>query len=45
MCEKADISDVYEDIELTSRVSRERAHNFYTKNGFEKSSFKFKMKL
>jgi len=34
-----------EAIELTSRISRERAHNFYIKNGFAKNSFKFKMKL
>lgn len=32
-------------IELTSNFSRERAHNFYIKNGFEKNSFKFKMEL
>ena len=32
-------------IELTSNFSRERAHDFYTKNGFEKVSFKFKMEL
>ena len=32
-------------IELTSGLSRERAHNFYIKNGFKKGSFKFKMEL
>lgn len=32
-------------IELTSGLSREKAHNFYIKNGFKKGSFKFKMKL
>jgi Acetyltransferases len=32
-------------IELTSNFTRERAHNFYIKNGFEKGSYKFKMKL
>ncbi len=32
-------------IELTSGFSRERAHNFYIKNGFNKGSFKFKMNL
>jgi len=32
-------------IELTSNFSRERAHNFYMKNGFKKGSFKFKLEL
>jgi len=32
-------------IELTSSFSRERAHNFYEKNGFKKGSYKFKMEL
>lgn len=32
-------------IELTSNFSRERAHNFYIKNGFKRDSYKFKMKL
>jgi len=32
-------------IELSSHISREGAHRFYFKSGFEKSSFKFKMKL
>ena len=32
-------------IELTSSFERERAHNFYIKNGFKKGSFKFKMSL
>ena len=29
-------------IELTSNFSREEAHKFYEKNGFIKSSYKFK---
>jgi len=32
-------------IELTSNFSRKKAHIFITKNGFKKSSYKFKMKL
>ena len=32
-------------IELTSNFSREDAHRFYEKNGFKKSSYKFKMNL
>jgi PhnO protein len=32
-------------IELTSSFPRERAHQFYIKNGFEKSGYKFKMEL
>jgi PhnO protein len=32
-------------IEVTSNLSRERAHNFYIKNGFNKSSYKFITKL
>lgn len=32
-------------IELTSNFARERAHNFYMKNGFSKDSYKFMMKL
>ncbi len=32
-------------IELTSNFSREKAHNFYIKNGFKKISYKFKMDL
>ncbi|MCR5187112.1 MAG: GNAT family N-acetyltransferase, partial [Clostridia bacterium] len=32
-------------IELTSNFSREDAHRFYERNGFKKSSYKFKMKL
>ena len=32
-------------IELTSNFSREAAHRFYEKNGFNKESYKFKMKL
>ena len=32
-------------IELTSNFSREDAHKFYEKNGFKKSSYKFKMNL
>lgn len=32
-------------IELTSVFSRERAHNFYMKNGFNKGSYKFKKNL
>lgn len=32
-------------LELTSGFSREQAHNFYEKNGFKKSSYKFKIKL
>ena len=32
-------------IELTSNFSREKAHNFYIKNGFKKTSYKFKMDL
>lgn len=32
-------------IELTSNFSRERAHNFYIKNAFNKTSYKFVLKL
>lgn len=32
-------------IELTSNFTRENAHRFYEKNGFKKTSFKFKMNL
>ena len=32
-------------IELNSSVLRERAHQFYIKNGFEMSSYKFVVKL
>ena len=32
-------------IELTSNFTREDAHKFYEKNGFEKSSYKFKIDL
>jgi len=32
-------------IELTSGIARERAHKFYIKNGFAKSSLKFVMGL
>lgn len=32
-------------IELTSGFSREVAHRFYEKNGFNKGSYKFKMNL
>lgn len=32
-------------IELTSNFSRERAHNFYIKNGFKKSSYKFQIEF
>ena len=32
-------------VELTSNLTREKAHNFYIKNGFNKSSYKFVMKL
>jgi len=32
-------------IELTSGISRDRAHNFYLKNGFRKVSYKFTMDI
>ena len=32
-------------IELTSGLDRDKAHEFYLKNGFTKSSFKFKKEL
>ena len=32
-------------IELTSNFTRENAHRFYEKNGFKKTSYKFKMNL
>ncbi len=32
-------------IELTSGFKREKAHEFYIRNGFSKGSFKFKMNL
>lgn len=32
-------------IELTNNFTREQAHSSYEKNGFQKSSYKFKMNL